>query len=61
MRNTLDMGDHYIILPNYHWWDFSEFKILLKTGKPVEGLKEYSSGNNSDWLSKDQLHFLIIL
>ena len=26
IRNTVDMGTHYIIQPNHHWWNVSDFK-----------------------------------
>lgn len=48
-RFTYDYGDHYIIYPNFDWWDVSKH---FKTGgkKVVEGFR-YSSDNNEEWLT----------
>ena len=46
--STFDYGDHYIIYPNFDWWDTLKHQ---KAGgkKVVEGFR-YSSDNNSEWL-----------
>lgn len=60
MRNAVDMGHCYLIQPDHHWWNASKFKKMIQnSGKSVDGLFEYSSGNNSHWLSVKQLETLI--
>jgi len=60
VRNAVDMGDHYIIQPNHHWWNTSKFKEAIETkGKPITGITEYASGTNTEWLDKVQLAGLI--
>lgn len=60
MRNAVDMGDHYIIQPNHHWWNTSKFKKEIETkGKPITGITEYASGTNTGWLDRVQLADLI--
>ena len=60
MRNAVDMGAHYIIQPNHHWWNISEYREMVeKSGRPVTEIKEYASGTNSCWLSQEQLADLI--
>ena len=52
-RNTLEMDDHYIIYPdNYP----AEQKA---PGRPVQNDFEYHSGNNSQWLTVEQMQMLI--
>ena len=53
IRNTVDVGDYYIIQPNHHWWNVSEFKKLVDmTGTPVIGFSEYSSETNPQKMCK---------
>ena len=60
MRNTIDMGDYYIIQPNHHWWNVSKFKKAIeKRGKPVNGMQEYASDTNFDWLASGQINDLL--
>lgn len=50
-RLTYDYGDHYIIYPNFDWWNFKDhFKDGGK--KVAEGFR-YSSDNNIEWLSDE--------
>ena len=59
-RNAVDMGDFYIIQPNHHWWNMSEFKDMVEAkGEPVRDIKEYASGSNTEWLEQSQLAALI--
>lgn len=48
---TYEYEKHYIIYPHFEWWN----KELLPGGKKVEQGFEYSSGNNSEWLSVEEL------
>lgn len=53
---TYEYDKHYIIYPHYNWW--SKTKVL-EGGKKVEDGFEYSSGNNSEWLSVEELKELL--
>ncbi len=60
IRNTIDMGDYFVIQPDYHWWNLSDFKKNIeKQGIPTKITSEYSSGNNDVWLSQKQIIELI--
>ena len=60
MRNAVDMGNYYIIQPNHHWWNVSEFKKLVEmTGTPLVGFSEYSSETNPQKMSNEQLKKII--
>lgn len=52
-RNTYEYDKHYIIYPNYEWWN--KENGLLPGGIPVEDGFEYNSGNNKEWLSVEQI------
>lgn len=51
-RSTYEYDKHYIIYPNYNWVEEGN---ILPGGKPVEDGFEYNSGNNTQWLSVEQL------
>ncbi|HHX38082.1 MAG TPA: UDP-N-acetylglucosamine 4,6-dehydratase (inverting) [Clostridiaceae bacterium] len=53
---TYEYDNHYIIYPHYTWW--GEEKII-PGGEPVRQGFEYSSGNNAQWLSVEELRQLI--
>ncbi|RDW20776.1 UDP-N-acetylglucosamine 4,6-dehydratase (inverting) [Oceanobacillus chungangensis] len=53
-RRTLDMGDYYIIQPEFPWWK-SEFG---HGGRELEDGFSYESNTNDDWLSVEQLRNL---
>lgn len=48
---TYEYDKHYIIYPYYSWWS----KKILPNGKLVEKGFEYNSGNNTEWLSIEDL------
>ena len=50
--NTYEYEHHYVIYPQYNWWNKNE---VLPGGKQVEKEFEYSSGNNREWLSVEEL------
>lgn len=55
-RNTVEFDDYYVIQPSADWWtarakDFG--------GKPVAHDFSYDSGNNTQWLSVDDMKVLI--
>jgi len=52
-RLTYDYGDHYIIYPHFDWWNLeSHFK---EGGKKVKDGFRYSSDNNEEWLSIEEM------
>jgi UDP-N-acetylglucosamine 4,6-dehydratase/5-epimerase len=54
-RNTLEFDDHFVIMPAFTWWDPKK----ITGGKTLpEGFK-YSSDNNTEWMSADELRKLI--
>lgn len=56
-RFTFDYSDHYIIYPNFDWWDTgTHFK---KGGKQVEFGFRYSSDNNTQWLDEAEMRRLL--
>lgn len=46
--STYEYGDHYIIYPNFDWWNTE--KHLKKGGKKVTEGFRYSSDDNPEWL-----------
>ena len=50
---TYDYGDHYIIYPHFDWWDIN--KCFKTGGKLVEQGFRYSSDNNNEWLSENDM------
>ena len=54
-RRTLDMGDYYIIQPEFPWWN----KENVHEGKPLEDGFSYESNTNSEWLTVEELRNLI--
>ncbi len=50
--NTYEYDRHFIIYPNYIWW---EKRSVLPGGVKVEDGFSYSSDNNKEWLSVEQL------
>ena len=56
IRNTIDMGSYYIIQPNHHWWNISDFKKNVeKKGEFVSEMREYASGTNTHWLNSEEI------
>lgn len=53
---TYEYEKHYIIYPKYTWW--TDEKIIYGGSKVKEGF-EYSSGENSEWLSVEELKDLL--
>jgi len=52
-RSTYEYEKHYIVYPNFEWWNFE--KYFTTGGKLIERGFEYNSGNNTEWLSIDDL------
>lgn len=58
--STYDMGKYFVILPQLPNWNLKEYLSHYKSAKVPDGFS-YSSGENSEWLSVDQLRKLIKL
>lgn len=56
-RTTYEYEDHYIIYPNFDWWNYK--KHFKEGGKKVEEGFRYSSDTNKDWLSVEDLKELL--
>lgn len=54
--HAYEYDKHYIIYPNYDWWNIDK---LIPGGKKVSPGFEYSSGTNTMWLSVDEIHELL--
>ncbi|MDR5586523.1 MULTISPECIES: UDP-N-acetylglucosamine 4,6-dehydratase (inverting) [Clostridium] len=52
-RMTYEYDKHYIIYPNFDWWNSKLF--MTAGGKKIEDGFEYNSSNNNKWLSIEQL------
>ncbi|NFO11825.1 UDP-N-acetylglucosamine 4,6-dehydratase (inverting) [Clostridium botulinum] len=57
-RMTYEYDKHYIIYPNFDWWNSQNF--MTPGGKVVKEGFEYNSGTNSEWLSEDDLKEALI-
>jgi len=53
---TLEFDDHYVIKPSIQFAHKTDFKVnkLGEVGKEVEYGFEYNSGNNTEWLTKEE-------
>ncbi|MCQ2563586.1 MAG: UDP-N-acetylglucosamine 4,6-dehydratase (inverting) [Mogibacterium sp.] len=56
-RTTYDYGNYYIIYPNFEWFDFK--KSFKEGGTLIEEGFEYGSGNNTEWLSVEDIKKLL--
>lgn len=52
-RSTYEYEEHYIIYPNFEWWNKEKFFTL--GGKCIKNGFEYNSGNNTQWLSIEDI------
>ena len=50
--HTYEYDKNYIIYPNYNWWNPNK---LIPGGKKVEPGFIYSSGNNTEWMSIEDI------
>ena len=50
--NTYEYDKHFIVYPNMEWWNNSKIQA---GGKKVEQGFAYSSDNNTEWLSVEEL------
>ena len=51
-RTTYEYEDHYTVYPQFEWWNFEKYFI---PGEVDTRRFEYSSGNNTHWLSVEDL------
>lgn len=54
-RNTVAYNGMYVIMPNYSWWERQNYKI----GKKLPDDFVYTSNNNDEWLTVDDLTKII--
>ncbi len=52
-RNTYEYEDHYIIYPQFNWWNKKGY--FKECGTRVKDNFEYDSSNNTEWLTVEQL------
>ncbi len=58
--NCIDMNNFYIIQPMFYWWNNETLKkVIGKTGYSVSKSFEYSSNNNDNWLSVEEIKNLL--
>ncbi len=55
-RNTLEFSEYYVIFPETEWWKEKAEKV---DGKKVSKNFSYDSGNNTQWLSIEDMKILI--
>ena len=51
-RHAIDAGDVYVVLPEHPWWGTSPAWL---EGKPLPDGFSYTSDQNDEWLSADEL------
>jgi 2-keto-3-deoxy-L-rhamnonate aldolase RhmA len=56
--NTLEFDSYYVIQPAHPWWDNLDY-LKINGGKKVEDGFSYSSGNNTHWLTIEELKKMI--
>lgn len=54
--HTYEYDSHYIIYPNYNWWNQDK---LIPGGHKVEPGFVYDSGTNKEWLSVEDIQHLL--
>lgn len=55
---TYDLGKYYVILPSVTNWNLSEYQKTFQAVKVAEGFC-YNSGENTDWVTAEDLRKLI--
>ncbi len=56
--STLEFDDYFVILPSLNLWSIQDYMTTFNGRRCPSGFK-YSSGENSDWLSVEQLRELV--
>ncbi|MEX2411356.1 MAG: UDP-N-acetylglucosamine 4,6-dehydratase (inverting) [Candidatus Paceibacterota bacterium] len=57
---TYDIGDYYVILPALHNWSLEDYVEKFNAVKVPENF-QYNSGQNSEWVTVDEIRKLIKL
>lgn len=57
--STYDLGKYYVILPQVPLWPLQDFIDHFKAVKVPQGFK-YNSGENTEWLTTEQIRQLIV-
>jgi hypothetical protein len=58
--NCIEFDNYFVILPSYPLWDVHKF-MKTYNGTPCKAGFRYNSGENSEWLSVEQIRELIRL
>ncbi|MDD5286347.1 MAG: UDP-N-acetylglucosamine 4,6-dehydratase (inverting) [Desulfuromonadaceae bacterium] len=58
--NTVEFDKYFVIMPSYPTWDLEKY-VKTYNGKPCPQGFRYNSGENSDWLSVDQIREMVRL
>lgn len=59
-RNSLDMGNYYVIQPSHTWWNLEAFiEHVRSRGEPIPDNFEYASNTNEWWLQPQELASLV--
>ena len=56
--NTLDCGKYYVIIPSHPHWNKNEYLKKFNAKFVTPGFK-YNSGENTDWVSVDEIRELV--
>jgi UDP-N-acetylglucosamine 4,6-dehydratase/5-epimerase len=56
--HTLEFEDHFVVQPSAEWWNKEDYRQTTG-GRPVADDFQYSSDNNTKWLSREQLQDLL--
>jgi UDP-N-acetylglucosamine 4,6-dehydratase (inverting) len=56
-RSTYEYADHYVIYPQYNWWNMET--DVIAGGRKVEADWEYTSDRNDWWLGAEDLRTLL--
>ena len=56
--NTLEFDNYFVIQPAHPWWDNLDY-IKINGGKQVDASFTYSSGNNTQWLTIEELRKMV--
>jgi FlaA1/EpsC-like NDP-sugar epimerase len=56
-RTTHEYADHYVIYPQYNWWNMET--DIIAGGRKVKPDWEYTSDKNDRWLGVDELRILL--
>jgi UDP-N-acetylglucosamine 4,6-dehydratase len=54
-RHTRETGDRFVILPEHPWWGASNWS----EGRPLPDGFEYTSDNNTHWMTIDELRRIV--